>query len=381
MKGAVTESQRPPRFSLLVIIMIVWFALQVLGGGDEIWKAAHPGYRLELPRDHASHPDHKIEWWYYTGNLSTREGRRFGYQLTFFRVGVERQPVNPSRWAVRDLFMAHFAVTDLHGRRHRFAERLNRAGVGWAGAATDRYDVWNDDWRTTLDEAGRHRLRASDRVEGIGIDLELEPGRPWIAHGEGGYSRKGSAPGNASHYYSITRLTTRGRVSVEGRSFDVEGLSWMDHEFGSSFLEATTAGWDWFSLQFDDGSDLMLYRLRTREGGATPYSSGTIVLADGRASVLRASEFEVTPETFWVSPQSNTRYPVGWRLAIPTHDISVLVEATVHDQELRTPRSTGVTYWEGSVDARGLRGTRDIKGRGYLEMTGYTGAPLSDLLR
>ncbi len=269
--------------------MVALLAGGTVARADGPWRNADPSYRLELPRDHASHPDYKIEWWYYTGNLQAKDGRRFGYQLTFFRVGVDPAPRNPSKWAVRDLFMAHAAVTDVDGRRYRFADRLNRAGVGWAGAATDRFDVWNEDWRVTLDAQGRHVLTAAhDR---LAIALLLEPGKPWVAQGEQGYSRKGSAPGNASHYYSLTRMPTAGRLVVDGEAFEVSGTSWMDHEFGSSFLEPEQVGWDWFSIQLDEGTDLMVFQLRRRDGRPDANSSGTLVFADGRTRALGEGDF------------------------------------------------------------------------------------------
>jgi predicted secreted hydrolase len=358
---------------------MIWLAVLAAGAAASGWRMADPAYRLELPRDHASHPDTRIEWWYYTGNVSTVDGRRFGYQLTFFRVGVDREPVNPSRWAVRDLHMAHFAITDVDRGTHRFAERLNRTGIGWAGAATDRYEVWNDDWRVVMDARGQHVLGAADA--GMGLALQLDPGQRWVRQGEDGYSRKGATAGNASHYYSLTRMATRGRLVVDGRSFVVEGLSWMDHEFGSSFLESGQRGWDWFSMQLDNGADVMIYQLRRDDGTPDRHSSGVLVLADGRTVPLSAGQFRLTPGIRWRSPRSGASYPVAWRLDIPDHRVSLEVGTEVPAQELRTEQSTGVTYWEGSVAARGTWGEIPVEGRGYLEMTGYAGAPLSDVLR
>jgi predicted secreted hydrolase len=346
---------------------------------DGAWTSADPAYRLELPRDHGSHPDHRIEWWYYTGNVATREGRRFGYQLTFFRVGVDPRPRNPSRWAVRDLHMAHLAVADIDGNRFRYADRLNRAGVGWAGAAAGRLEVWNEGWRATMDDRGRHVLEADH--EGLGVRLVLDPGKPWVAQGENGYSRKGSQPGNASHYYSLTRMPSRGRVTIEGETFEVDGLSWMDHEFGSSFLERDQVGWDWFSLQFEDGTDVMVFQLRRRDGRADQHSSGTLVRPDGRTRTLRGEEIRLTPGRRWRSPASGAEYPIEWRVEVPAAGLDVRVTAALAQQELRTERSTGVTYWEGSVVAEGTLEGRAVRGRGYLEMTGYTGAPMSEVLR
>ena len=353
-------------------------------GGVErsMWKAADPSYELVFPRDHAAHPDHRIEWWYYTGNLRAPDGRRFGYQLTFFRFGVDREPVNPSRWAVRDLYMAHFAVTDIERGAHHVAERLNRAGIGWAGASTATLHVWNDGWAATLDERdrGSHRLAASSDDGGLAIDLLLDPAAPPVLHGVNGFSQKGAEVGNASHYYSLTRLRTTGRLTIDGEAFDVEGLSWMDHEFGTSFLEPAQAGWDWFSIQLDDGTDLMVYVMRRIDGARDPRSSGTLVAAEGRVP-LRVDDFRLTPGRRWTSPASGAAYPVAWRVEIPPHGLDLEVTAAVDAQELQTGRSTGVTYWEGAIDVRGTRRGAPVAGSGYLEMTGYAGAPMSTVLR
>ena len=347
------------------------------------WKAADPGYALVFPRDHAAHPDYRIEWWYYTGNLrASGGGRRFGYQLTFFRAGIDRRPVNPSRWAVRDLYMAHFAVTDVERGEHHVAERLNRAGVGWAGASTETLHVWNDGWSVTLDEDDPrvHRLTAASDDGGIALDLRLDPAGPPVPHGENGYSRKGAEAGNASHYYSFTRMRTAGRLTVGGEPFDVAGSSWMDHEFGTSFLEPAQAGWDWFSIQLDDGTDLMVYVLRRADGARDPRSSGALVSPAGTVR-LRAGDFQLTPGRRWTSPASGAAYPVAWRIAVPRHGLALDVAAAVDAQELETGRSTGVTYWEGVIDVRGTRDGVPVAGDGYLEMTGYAGAPLSTVLR
>ena len=344
------------------------------------WSNADPGYELAFPRDHAAHPDHRIEWWYYTGNLEAAGGRRFGYQVTFFRAGVDRRPVNPSRWAVRDLYLAHLAVSDVARGEHHVAERLNRAGVGWAGADPETLRVWNDGWSATLEDDGVHRLVAASDDGVIAVDLRLDATAPPILHGDDGYSRKGAEPGNASHYYSLTRLPTTGRLTVRGETFDVIGASWMDHEFGSSFLEPAQAGWDWFSIQLDDGTDLMLYTMRRMDGSADPWSSGTVVTPAG-VTRLRAGDYRLVPGRRWTSPDSGGSYPVTWRIAVPSLRIEMQAEAAFDAQELRTGRSTQVTYWEGVIDVRGTRGGNSVTGRGYLEMTGYAGPPLSRVLR
>lgn len=374
------KSLIPPsyRSKLLLAAILVSFLLASVSGA-QTWEQARPGYRLHFPRDHASHPNYRIEWWYYTGNLSDSSSRRFGFQLTFFRVGVRSRSQNPSRWTVRDLFIAHLALSDLETGGFRFAERLNRAGPGWAGASAETYRVWNGNWEAMLVSGGHHRLRARD--ESFGIDLELEPGRPPLLHGDAGFSQKGVSEGSASYYYSLTRMPTRGRLWVDEREFKVAGLSWMDHEFGTSFLESDQIGWDWFSLQLDSGQDLMLFQLRRADDHSDLHSSGTLLDFSGRSHSLGRSDFSLQPVQIWVSPYSNARYPVKWRLNIPGQNLSLTVTAAQPDQELRTQWSTGVTYWEGAVVVTGTEGSDLVSGRGYLEMTGYAGQMMGDVFR
>ena len=335
------------------------------------WKQATAGYRFEFPRDHASHPDYKIEWWYYTGNVQSADGRRFGYQVTFFRVGVDAAPANPSRWAVRDLFMTHLAVSDPVKGRYRFDERLSRGGPGLAGAETTTYRVWNDDWRAGLDDRGRHVIRALSKT--AGVELVLEPGKAPAINGVDGISQKGAQPGNASHYYSMTRMPTRGALLIDGERFEVSGESWMDHEFGTSFLEAEQQGWDWLSIQLDDNRELMLYQLRRGDGSRDPRSSGTIVDAAGRTTHLAAGDFTLTRGTETVRAPSGATYPIRWNIRVPAEQLTLDISTPLDNQELSTPGS-GVSYWEGAVDITGTSRGSPVTGRGYLEMTGYKGS-------
>jgi len=340
------------------------------------WKRASRDDRVQLPVDHASHPAYRIEWWYYTGNVDTDRGRRFGYQVTFFRIGIDQTPVNPSTFSVRDLLMAHIAVTDPEGRRHLFAERLNRAGVGWAGASPRDLHVWNDDWEVRL-EYGRHRLQVRDPR--FAIDLVLSEDRRPVLHGDGGFSQKGASPGNATHYYSLTRMPTEGFISLDGERFTVKGLSWMDHEFGTSFLEREQQGWDWFSLQLADGTDLMMFQLRRADGSVDPHSSGTIVGSGQPSRTLTATEFTLVPGRLWTSPGSGARYPVEWNVRVPGENLDLRATPIVDGQELSGERSR-VSYWEGAIDVTGTRAGQPVTGRGYLEMTGYAGRALGELL-
>jgi predicted secreted hydrolase len=340
------------------------------------WQAAKAGYEFAFPRDHASHPDNKIEWWYYTGNVKAADGRRFGYQITFFRVGIDHTPANPSKWAIRDLFMTHLAISDAKGQRYRYAEKLSRGGPGLAGAETDRYHVWNDDWTAGIRNHGsgtkEHELRAqSDRS---GIDLVLEEGKPPVIHGSNGISQKGAQPGNASHYYSLTRMPTKGTITIDGERVAVSGESWMDHEFGTSFLEAGQRGWDWLSIQLSDNRELMLYQLRREDGTRDPRSSGTLVDANGKATHLTDRDFTLTPGRTTFTSKNGAVYPTEWTVTIPSQRIELRLTTPLNDQELSLVRSTGVAYWEGIIDVSGQSGGQSVKGSGYLEMTGYHGS-------
>ena len=346
-------------------------AMMLLAVQTGTWKEAAPGYHYEFPRDHASHPEFKLEWWYYTGNVRTAEGRRFGYQVTFFRVGVDPAPQNPSRWTVRDLFMTHLAVSDPREERYRFAERLSRGGPGLAGASATRYEVWNEDWRVHLDGQGRHIIRAVHN--GSGVELALDAGKPPAINGVNGISQKGAQAGNASHYYSLTRMPTRGTLIVDGSRFAVTGESWMDHEFGTSFLEREQQGWDWLSIQLNDGRDLMLYQLRRADGSRDPRSSGTLVDQQGRTTHLTAGDFVMAASGETFKAPSGAVYPIRWSIDMPKEQLTLEITTPMQDQELST-EGAGISYWEGLIDVKGSAAGKPVTGHGYLEMTGYKGS-------
>ena len=337
------------------------------------YQQAVPGYRYEFPRDHGSHDSFRTEWWYYTGHLSTVEGRRFGFELTFFRRAVvpPDSPPPASAWALTHLYLAHAALTDVDGKRFLYDEKVSRAGLGKAGADSGQLRVWIDRWRAdaSVEPDALHHLSAT--TPHFSLELELTPARPPVIHGRDGVSRKGTEPHETSHYYSITRLNTKGRIIFNGTSTDVTGLSWMDHEFGSGDLGQDLVGWDWFSLQLSNGMDLMLYRLRRGDGQPNSASSGTLIFPDGRLAPLAADDAQVSVLDSWTSPTSHARYPHGWELRIPTADLTLTVRPLLKEQELITTRSTQVTYWEGAVEIVGRSGSQPISGQGYVELTGY----------
>lgn len=341
--------------------------------GEEGFRVARPGYSYEFPRDHGSHDDFRTEWWYYTGHLLTEEGRRFGFQLTFFRraLGADQLNTLPSRWTIRQLYLAHFAVSDVDGKRFRYAEKISREGLGKAGAETGRLHVWTDRWvaEAMKDEPLNHRLSAEQ--DGMAVELTLHPLKPPVVHGQAGVSRKGEDVGQASHYYSLTSLATKGRLMLDGETFQVTGTSWMDHEFGSADLSTDLVGWDWFSLQLQDGSDVMIYQLRRADGSLDRASSGTIVYPDGRTRLLSPGDVDVTVLAHWTSPVSGARYPAGWKVASSLLQLDIDVTPLLADQELVTRRSTQVTYWEGAVQISGTVRGQAVTGQGYVELTGY----------
>jgi predicted secreted hydrolase len=333
------------------------------------FRLALPGWEFVFPRDHAAHPEFKTEWWYYTGHLTSEAGEAFGYQLTFFRVGLRRpDPEARSAWSLHTLYFAHLALTDIAGKKFSFYEKTGRGALGMSGAAADRYHVWIDDWQADLEGEAHHLKAAADQVA---LDLRLRLEKPPVLHGENGMSQKAAGVGNASHYYSLTRLATAGTLKYQGRTLHVRGKSWMDHEFSSSQLAPYQSGWDWFSLQLDDGRDLMIYILRHLDGSPDPYSSGTLVDPQGNSQHLLLNDFVVQPVKTWQSPRSGAIYPAGWKIILPEQGYELELIPTVPDQELVTGQSTQITYWEGSVRISGTHEGKPVRGQGYVELTGY----------
>jgi len=335
------------------------------------YQAALPGRKLTFPADHYSHPDFKTEWWYYTGHLEAASGKRYGYQVTFFRFGLrDRQQEMKQEPLFSELYMAHFALSDLAVKKFTFRERINRGYGDKAGAATDRFLIWNGDWKVSGD-GGNHRIHVDDR--GRQLKLVLRPLKAPVLHGQDGLSQKGEGRGRASFYYSLTRMQTEGELTVNGKTEKVRGLTWMDHEFGSNQLRADQVGWDWFSMQLDNNSELMLYLMRRKDGSVDPYSSGTLVAGDGTTKNLTLNDYRIEIIGRWKSPTSGATYPMEWKVSLPAESIELEILPAFPEQELITNRSTRVTYWEGAVQIRGTAHGKPVRGHGYVEMTGYAG--------
>jgi predicted secreted hydrolase len=331
------------------------------------FKKADRVIPFSFPLDHGAHPDYQTEWWYYTGNLKTADGRTFGYQLTFFRRSIsDNTAARKSAWASNQVYMAHFALTDPEVKKYSFFETLERGIPGLAGAEGQPvFTVWLHDWEVKQTGNDTYHLKASQ--DSIAIEFDLVDGKGPILQGDRGYSRKGSEPGNASYYYSQTRLKTSGLIRVDDKEYQVTGLSWMDHEFSTSALGRGVIGWDWFSIQLDDETELMLFQLRKEDGSLDEYSSGTIIGRDGSTRSLAVAEFSIKPVETWQSPTTKARYPSGWQISIPSEDVQFTVSPTLKDQE-----ATGFfTYWEGSSIINGIKKGNPVSGSGYVELTGY----------
>lgn len=342
--------------------------------GELLSAAADPRFeRASAPRefvfplDHGPHPTFQTEWWYFTGTLADASGGEYGYQLTFFRRALAPEaPRLDSNWASHEFYMAHFTLSAAKGQRFEARERFERGALGLAGARSEPWSVWLRDWRVEGDlDGGDVRLVARDGD--LALDLTLRATRPVLLQGERGLSRKGAEPGNASFYYSIPRLDSRGTLELEGERFGVTGESWFDREWSTSALEPGQVGWDWFALRFDDGCDLMLYVMRRDDGSLDPFSSGTFAQPGAAPRMLARDDFTITPTARWTSPASGATYPSAWRITIPSLALECELEPLVSDCEL----AISVRYWEGAVRASGTRGGVQLSGRGFVELTGY----------
>jgi predicted secreted hydrolase len=376
LAGAAYSLSQPPTVDQLRAEVQVG---EALGGSAEGFARATEPRPFVFPADHGPHPEYRTEWWYYTGNLAAADGRHFGFQLTFFRNALTSEPAErTSKWATNHVYMAHFALTDVDGGGFHAFERFGRAALGLAGAEATPFRVWLEDWSaseipgppTAAGQLPRTRLVAAQ--DGIAIDLvlgadEAAPGKPLVLQGDRGLSQKGPEPGNASYYYSATRLATTGTVSVNGQAFEVDGLSWLDREWSTSALSEGQAGWDWFALQLDDGREVMYYRLRLDDGGTDPFSAGVLVEADGTSARLSGADVVLEETGTWRSPRSGASYPSGWRLSIPGAGLALEIAPHLADQELNVT----VRYWEGAVRVAGNAAGRPLTGNGYVELTGY----------
>jgi len=371
---------------------------------DEVFAADAAGYftqalreyKFDFPRDHAAHPDFRQEWWYFTGNIQSEENHRYGYELTVFRFALTppkhevstsnftasntaSSPVKVSDWRAGHIYMAHFSLTDIDNNKFYHAERFSRDAKGLAGAGifnkerlegdSIRLQVWLDDWSIESTGDTVFPVRLSAAGDGFSIALVLNPAKPVVLQGNNGLSTKGVKPGNASYYYSITRLTTEGSVIVGNQRTMVSGHSWFDREWSTSRLEPGQEGWDWFALQLDDNRDIVIYSLRREDGSLDLNSAGTIVDEDGNPRKLAANKFNIEVLRQWRSPRTNILYPSGWKISIPSMSLELQITPAIADQEMNTT----IRYWEGAVKVSGKYKDSNVivTGKGYVELAGY----------
>lgn len=335
---------------------------------DQPFARAIQPRKFVFPDDHGPHPEFKTEWWYYTGNLFSESDRHFGYQLTFFRSALtpEAQQRN-SNWATNQIYMAHFALTDVDAERFYHFERFSRDSLGLAGAKANPFKVWLENWSAEGRQGEPLPMRLSASEDSVAIELNLKSAKPIVLQGENGLSQKSAKLGNASYYYSMTRMPTSGSISISGESFQVSGTSWLDREWSTSALGEGQVGWDWFSLQFDDGRELMYYQLRLKDGNADPLSSGVLVDVDGSTKRLKPSDIDIKVLKHWQSSKSGAKYPAKWSLDVVNEGISLEISPVLAEQELITT----VRYWEGAVSVQGKDSASKLTGFGYVELTGY----------
>lgn len=326
---------------------------------------------LVFPEDHGPHPGFKTEWWYLTGNLQDQDGHRFGYQFTLFRNSLSPQ-LNQSKssWSTNQMYMGHFAVSDIDGNSYYCFERFSRAGNELAGARAVPLRVWLEDWQLSGSylsaDSSLPDLKIAASADPVTLDLQLMASKPLVLQGNRGLSQKGAGIGNASYYYSMTRLASSGKITIGDQIFSVSGDSWMDREWSTSALSENQVGWDWFSLQLSDSTEIMYYQLRRRNGQADIYSKGLIVYANETSRVIKSAEVMLRVTDYWNSPRGG-RYPAEWHLSIPKLQVDLQISPLLADQEM----TATVRYWEGSVIISGQREKRSVTGKGYVELTGY----------
>ena len=322
---------------------------------------------FEFPEDHGAHPQFRTEWWYYTGHLESETGRSFGFQLTFFRFALDATEVErASAWGTNQVYMAHLALTDVKAGEFYSYERSSRGAALLAGAQASPFRVWVGDWQARSEEADLFPLRLNATAGAVGLDLVLRSGKPMVLQGERGLSQKAAGVGNASYYYSYTRLPVTGELRVGETSFNVSGSSWLDREWSTSALSQQQQGWDWFAVQLEDGRELMFYRMRRTDDTIDPHSAGIIVDTDAKVSRLGATDVSVRVLSKWRSPVSGIEYPVRWRLDVDDLNLSMTLDAVQPHQE----HDLSVRYWEGAATVQATQGARRISGKAYVEMAG-----------
>lgn len=345
---------------------------EVLGSeSDSGFKKSVEKIRFGFPEDNGAHPEFRTEWWYFTGNLETKTGRKFGYQFTIFRTALSPEKTEKnSDWNSNQVYMGHFTVTDIENNDFYYSEKFSRDGNELAGAVAAPLKIWVEDWRV-IEVAGLPgkefpEVKLSAGTDETAIELSLTPAKNIILQGDEGLSKKSGEEGNASYYYSVTRINTSGKVKINDEEFEVTGYSWLDREWSTSALSPEQKGWDWFSLQLDNDFEVMYYQMRKKDGSADDFSKGAIVNPQGEKENIFVQDVILSVTEYWTNDEG-MQYPSGWKLLVPSKQIELIITPAVKNQELKL----SVRYWEGSVIVSGKFGTENVTGRGYVELTGY----------
>ncbi|UCC17980.1 MAG: hypothetical protein JSU58_05360 [Dehalococcoidales bacterium] len=337
------------------------------GSVDPGYDIADKQIAFNFPQDHGAHETFKNEWWYFTGNLYDDTDRRFGYQLTIFRISLNSQEIDrSSNWATNQIYMAHLAISDVDTQDFYSFEKINRDSLGLAGFDEDAFRIYVEDWYIEGQDDGSFPWRLYASKDGIELSLTVEPIKDIVLQGENGLSRKSLDENNASYYYSITRLSTEGHIVIDGKKYNVRGISWLDREWSTSALSEQQSGWDWFSLQFDNFTDVMYFQLRNKDGSAYPYNEGLIVNPDSSVVRLGTGDIELKPRRYWQSPLGG-KYPVEWEAEIKPLNQTVILQAVFPEQEL----DLSTRYWEGAINIYDKQDPTSVIGQGYMELTGY----------
>lgn len=368
---------------LIIGVVVFGFSLIEASTGNDIQASAvmssasmdTTGYaravearEWNFPADFGAHPDFQTEWWYYTGNLADETGRRFGYQFTVFRRAITPETYNTdSEWRSGQVYMVHFTVSDIEGQQFYHQQRFSREGAGLAGAQNEpNYRVWVEDWQIVGKNDDDTLTQITADGGDFAVDFALEQLKTPALQGDNGLSAKGGDEGNASYYYSLSRLLTTGTLRLGEQTFNITGTTWKDHEFSTSALGTDALGWDWFGLQFDDNRELMIGQIRLTDGGREPAFGGLFVNEDGSTQYLKAEDFTIEATGEWTSPHTSANYPAGWTVtlnSVEAEPITFTVTPMLADQELH---GGSIAYWEGAVQLSG-----DVSGYGYAELTGY----------
>lgn len=372
------------KYLLFFLIVFITYGfspyIYVYADNTKTFNKVVPGREFSFPRDHGEHPEFETEWWYYTGHLETNNNEMFGFQLTFFRVSLNKETSSNSKWHTNSIHLAHFALTDEVNKKFYHFEKTNRESFGLAGSSPDALNIWNgskkndaNKWQSFMEG---EKIFIDVKEDEIHLKLQVKPKKPLILQGDNGFSKKGADEGEASYYYSYTRLVGDGTLNLNDKDYKIKNASlWMDREFTSSKLAQATEGWDWFAIQLNDNTEIMVYQLRDKKNNPNEFSSGTFVDTNGNKINLNHNDFKIEVLSYWKSKNTNIKYPSEWNIKIPKLNKSLNIKPVLPEQELTTERTTNVSYWEGRAkvydNSKPSEKENNQLGNAYVELVGY----------